>query len=233
MSRQYYVYSLIDPRTMQPFYIGKGCGNRLYQHRTHAVNDSHPEHYNQQCVRIREIIADGLDVVVVKTFISTDESAVLNEEERLISSLGRVVNGTGILLNVSPGGYRSGVSVKRMKAVKQYTIQGTLISEYESAKYAADVVSSANQSYITQCCKGKQKSSGGFQWRYADDPEPGELTKAYWKKVQQLDASSNEFIGQYSNLHEAYKQTGVSVHNISECCRGNSQTAGGFKWVYG
>lgn len=38
----------------------------------------------------------------------------------------------------------------------------------------------------------------------------------------------NEFI----SLTEAQLQTGVELHNISECCRGNSKTAGGYIWEY-
>ena len=231
MSRQYYVYSLIDPTTSLPFYIGKGCGDRAYMHKRNACNKNYRGYNNPHCIKIRDLVNSGSDVKVIKLLTTTNETEALNEERRLIDVLGRVNNGTGILLNLSAGGSNGGSNNSR--SVKQYTVQGTLISEYESAKYAAEVVSSANQSYITQCCKGKQKSSGGFQWRYAEDPEPGELIKAYWRRVQQLDVQSNEFVGQYSNLHEACKQTGISVHNISECCRGNSQTAGGFKWVYG
>ena len=33
---QYYVYRLIDPRTGQTFYVGKGKGNRVFAH----VNDA-------------------------------------------------------------------------------------------------------------------------------------------------------------------------------------------------
>ena len=29
---QYYVYALVDPRTDQIFYVGKGVGNRFFQH---------------------------------------------------------------------------------------------------------------------------------------------------------------------------------------------------------
>lgn len=30
--RKYYVYRLIDPRTYETFYVGKGCGDRVFQH---------------------------------------------------------------------------------------------------------------------------------------------------------------------------------------------------------
>lgn len=29
---KYYVYRLVDPRTYHTFYVGKGCGNRVFQH---------------------------------------------------------------------------------------------------------------------------------------------------------------------------------------------------------
>lgn len=35
---QYYVYALVDPRTDQIFYVGKGVGNRVFQHIADAEN---------------------------------------------------------------------------------------------------------------------------------------------------------------------------------------------------
>lgn len=35
---QYYVYALVDPRTDQIFYVGKGVGNRVFQHIAEAEN---------------------------------------------------------------------------------------------------------------------------------------------------------------------------------------------------
>lgn len=31
-NKKYYVYRLVDPRTLQTFYVGKGCGDRVLQH---------------------------------------------------------------------------------------------------------------------------------------------------------------------------------------------------------
>lgn len=55
---------------------------------------------------------------------------------------------------------------KREKKVIQYTMDNQYITDYPSAKIAGN---SANifPTSITACCKGKQKSAGGYIWRYA------------------------------------------------------------------
>lgn len=55
----YYVYALIDPKDNKPFYIGKGIGNRIFNHKDCAINEKES---NLKLDTIREIIADGLNV---------------------------------------------------------------------------------------------------------------------------------------------------------------------------
>ena len=116
-----------------------------------------------------------------------------------------------------------------MKPVSQYTLDGDLVKEWVSAKVASEHTP-ANRSYITQVCKGNRKSAGGFLWAYRDDPVPI-LSKAYYRAVQQL-SLDGELLCEFRSLTEAQNATGVELHNISECCRGNSKTAGGFRWLY-
>lgn len=68
-----YVYVYIDPRTDQPFYIGKGKGSRLFSH----LED---ESDNDKAARISEIRATGLEPRIdVLRYGMSDSEAILVE----------------------------------------------------------------------------------------------------------------------------------------------------------
>lgn len=226
MTHRYYVYLLIDPRTSQPFYVGKGCDDRMLIHEQEVVRNYNtkrkPHHY-----RIQEILECGLQVVYDKVLLNVTEEQALIKERELIAKYGRVNIGTGILLNLTSGGHRGGAIEK---PISQYTLEGDWVADFISAKDASAKVSGANRSYITQVCKGKRKSAGGFLWAYKDAPKPT-FSKKYHRAVQQR-GLNGILIAEYRSLTEAQNRTGVELHNISECCRGRSKTAGGYVWCY-
>jgi hypothetical protein len=55
----YYVYLLRDPRTKEVFYVGKGIGNRIFQHLACALETTHE---NEKLGKIREIRDSGQNV---------------------------------------------------------------------------------------------------------------------------------------------------------------------------
>lgn len=57
-----------------------------------------------------------------------------------------------------------------MKSVNQYDINKNFIKTYRSGKEAS-IETNINQTCISQCCKGKAKTAGGYIWRYADEIE--------------------------------------------------------------
>lgn len=225
MAEKFYVYVITDPRDSQPFYVGKGCGDRMMNHEwatRRNSSDSYLPHHD----RIRELIALGLTPEYSQPFVNQSEQDALIREKVLIEFYGRQNIGTGILLNQSEGGKNSGTSPK---AVVQYDLDGNFIADFPSAKDAGEATT-ANGSYIVQCCKGKRRSSGGYLWSYKGEPAPV-FTKAKFNPVTQFDLEGN-VIQKYKSLTDAQNATGIERHNISEACRGKSQTAGGFKWAY-
>jgi hypothetical protein len=214
---------------MIPFYVGKGNADRMKKHRYDALSknkDGNWLHNKPHHKLIRDLVSVGCDIIYQKPFDGLTETQALNKERVLIEQTGRIIDNTGPLLNISRGGQRGG---ETCKPVTQYTLTGLKIATYPSALMASEATS-ANRSYITQCCKGRHRSSGGFLWAYEGDPIP-HMQKTYWRKVVQYDISGI-LVAYYTSLTEAQKCTGIELHNISECCRGKSNSAGGFVWRY-
>lgn len=69
---KFYVYHLIDPRSDEVFYVGKGCRSRINQHEMDAKKGvDHPK-----CDVIRSIWGDGLQVKKVKVkYFSVEQDA--------------------------------------------------------------------------------------------------------------------------------------------------------------
>jgi len=88
MTKYYtYAYLRVDGT---PYYIGKGCGNRMY----------HP--HRGLCPR------DKSRILILKAGLTEDEA--YRHEKYLIFVFGRKCNGSGILVNLGPGGRKDGGS---------------------------------------------------------------------------------------------------------------------------
>jgi len=56
---QYYVYCLVDPRNKKIFYIGKGVGNRMFNHVAYALDENNE---SLKIDTIRDIHKTGMEV---------------------------------------------------------------------------------------------------------------------------------------------------------------------------
>lgn len=87
-----------------------------------------------------------------------------------------------------------------------------------------------NRVMISNVCKGKSISSGGYKFCYLeekDNPKLKQRTDTRWKKVMCIETNSI-----YKSITDASNHIGIDGHGISDCCKGKQKTAGGYTWRY-
>ena len=90
---------------------------------------------------------------------------------------------------------------------------------------------------IGLCCRGKQKTAGGYHWAYLSDYNSWERERQdeyYGKEPIRLDKRviCLETGETFDNATEASKRFNIRAYYIGLCCRGKQKTAGGFHWAY-
>lgn len=100
-SSLFYVYILAKP-DQTPFYIGKGCYNRVFQHeaeaRLNSISLSHKINV------IRKIHREEKQIIYAFAGFFNDEREAFNLERELIHKIGRYDLGKGPLTNQTDGG---------------------------------------------------------------------------------------------------------------------------------
>lgn len=84
MHLQYYVYMLIDPRDSRPFYIGKGVGNRVFEHLNCALKDTDISNSKYDIIRSIVALDKKVEHVIVRHGLSESEAYIV--ESSLIDS---------------------------------------------------------------------------------------------------------------------------------------------------
>ena len=95
----YYVYGLIDPRDKKLFYIGKGTGNRVFNHEKESKTS--PVSDKLKLKKITEIIESGYEVEKIIINSNLTEAEAYAAEAALINAFNYVSN-IG-LTNISSG----------------------------------------------------------------------------------------------------------------------------------
>lgn len=91
---KHYVYKLIDPRTGNVFYVGKGQGNRVFQHEENAkslVSDDEKEE-DLKARTILDIKKAGLEVISVIHRHGMDKATAFEVESALIDVYPEALN---------------------------------------------------------------------------------------------------------------------------------------------
>jgi hypothetical protein len=122
LKKEFYAYALLDPRkpgpytywiatkqitfSYEPFYVGKGKGNRMYNHENaaHKYREKNPHNPSSKVDTILAIQAAGLKVITYKFSDALIEPIALGKEEILIEALGQLNDKSGILTNIASDG---------------------------------------------------------------------------------------------------------------------------------
>lgn len=93
---QYYVYRLIDPRNGETFYVGKGVGDRVFQHAKGVLpsttSDTEVETQSAKLQRITAIIGAGFEVAHIIHRHGLDEKTAYEVESALIDAFPGLTN---------------------------------------------------------------------------------------------------------------------------------------------
>jgi hypothetical protein len=99
MNNNYYVYFILDPTTSQPFYVGKGSGNRADSHLMTGRSRNKSSKRVQD--KIKSLRGKGIEPVIQLFQEGMCETAAYDLEEAQIKIYGRKgYDANGILMNI-------------------------------------------------------------------------------------------------------------------------------------
>ena len=92
--RKYYVYRLVDPRDLHTFYVGKGSGNRVFQHLSNvtALYDKDNDDISLKSKLIANITASGHQVIPIIHRRGLTEDEAFEVEAALIDAYPGLTN---------------------------------------------------------------------------------------------------------------------------------------------
>jgi hypothetical protein len=178
----FYVYIYLDPRKngvfnylqidksfeFEPFYIGKGRGNRINM----GIKESKKDYYKNR--KIRSMIKDGYFPIALKIFENLTEKESFEKEIYLIKVIGRMDLSLGPLCNLTDGGEgTTNITPGWKKVLRKPVIQikdGLQIMEYNSIKEASEKTGIIKQN-ISSALTGRYKTAGGFEWKYKNESD--------------------------------------------------------------
>lgn len=125
----------------------------------------------------------------------------------------------------------------RIRKVKQYTLNGEFVKEWDSIKDIHKDLGFSRSS-VTATCQHKYLQTNGFVWRYSDECDGyGNIevdTSGMFKRNRAIVQLSldGEVIRYWESGTAAGRALGFSQANINHCCLGKCKTAYGYVWKY-
>lgn len=221
----YYVYTHTRVDNGQLFYVGIASKPKYAPYGRSYVFTQHGR--NVEWWKMYAECDERIHVAVI--FDDVTKEFASEVEQEIISRYGRFgIDVVGQLANRCLGGYRIGISPKRLA---QYSRDGDFIKEWigmsEAAAYYGVTIKAIWQSMNKKCL------SCGSQWKFIEDGmEPiAKIDKYINHEVYQFDRDGN-LIRSFISAKEAAESVGVDPSSIRHCILGNKKTIAGYKWSY-
>lgn len=135
----------------------------------------------------------------------------------------------GKCYNVANGG--DGLNGVNERGIKQYTLSGEFVKEWNSIKEAEEFLGKKAQANICACCLGRKKRAYGFIWRYHDSDLPITPLQPYRTTIGQYDHEGN-LLNTFKSIKEASLSLGISETGIGNVLHNRAKTSGGYFWKF-
>ena len=179
----YYVYALVDPRDNKIFYIGKGTGNRVFQHAAAAIVD---KTCNLKLDTIRSIKSEGKEAIHYIIRHNLEEREALLVESTLIDMLTySKFNHNNQLTNLIAGHHQWDEGIKSIDEINAiYDCSKIEVRDGDNI-----LLVNLNQSYNQAKAKGVYKRFDIY-----------ESTRKYWRISRDGSEHINYVLGVYKGV---------------------------------
>lgn len=240
--QNYYIYVYLNPLKSgefcfgktrvkyEPFYIGKGSGNRMDIH--NKVIDKH-NRLKQNI--INKIKLENKNPIIILLYENITEHSAFRLEKHLINEIGRRDLGLGTLSNLTNGGEgTSGTIYTREKrnnmvsnkeSIIKYDINGVVIEVFENITDLSIKYPHLSTNHIHRACKssGRRRIENHF-WKYVCGESVGDIIELddEFKSVLQYDLNGI-FIKEWNCANDTRTYTNSNGSAILKCCRNNAK----------
>ncbi len=230
MEAKFYVYVYLDVTKKgefiygdyrfdyEPFYVGKGYGNRCEEH----LRESSLQHKSFKNNKIKKLLSLGLKPIILKVSFNIFEVDAFELEKKLIQVIGRRDLKKGPLTNLTDGGEGIVGLIKTEEHRKNLSVSslGKKMSKEAREKISKSLI-------------GKRGRNTGNKHTEQTKKQISETKKGTlsWNATPVLQLSKDgELIKEWVSATAASKELGLSQGNIWTVINGGRNTCGGYKW---